>query len=859
VSIVGQTISHYKILEKLGEGGMGVVYKVEDTKLNRTVALKFLSSQTLNAPEAKTRFIAEARAASAFDHPNICSVYEIDEVDDHMFIAMQYVDGESLNEKIARGPLRLQEILNLGMDIARGLQEAHEKNIVHRDIKSANVMVTGKGQGKITDFGLAKLVGGTRVTKTGTMLGTAAYMSPEQVAGETVDHRSDIWSLGVILYEMITGRLPFGGDYEQAVAYQIVNEEAEPITAIRTGVSMELERIVNKCLEKDASNRYQHLDDLLVDFRNVDRAPVAKKSRKTRATFIIPRLIVLAAVVVLAVWRPFNWPGGGQTIENPLAGAIFSKVTNIEGSDAAISPDGKLVAFVSDHDGQFDVWVSQVGTGNVYNRTRGQAGDVRRGLQAVGFSANSSEILLSGSPMDRLQIMPLLAGPLRNVLKDGVIQAAWSPDGSRVVYFAGAPGDPVFVADGDGTNSRKILDSDAGMHQHYLTWSLNGEWIYLTRGRENVWNTDLWRVRADGSESERLTENLRDVTYPTPINERTVLFVARNEDGSGPWLWGLDLETMASNRVSIGLEKYRSLSASQDGRRLAATVIHPEAHLWSVPILDHVAGESDASLYDLPAVNAQEPLFSAKTLYFLSSTGAGNGLWKYDDGQIEEVWNGAKSALFEAPAVSPDGKSVAVVLRRDGKHRIHVLSADGSNLRELAESIDARGTASWSPDGKWIVVGGSDALGPGLFKILVDGDKLERIADGEALNPVWSPREDLIIYTGKQVVAFSALLAVRSDGTKLEFPDIKVRIAGERCRFLPDGSGIIYLKGTVARQDFWLLDLSTMNSRKLSELASGTTTQSFDISPDGKVIVFDRLSDNSEIVLIELADDETSE
>jgi Tol biopolymer transport system component len=837
---------------------MGVVYKAEDTKLNRTVALKFLSSQILNAPEAKTRFVAEARAASALDHPNICSVYEIDETDGHMFIAMQYVDGEGLNEKISGGPLKLQEIISLGMNIAQGLQEAHEKNIVHRDIKSANVMITGKGQGKITDFGLAKLVGDTRVTKTGTMLGTAAYMSPEQLVGEEVDHRSDIWSLGVILYEMITGRLPFKGDYEQAVAYQIINEEPEPITAVRAGVPMELERIVNKCLDKDASNRYQHVDDLLVDFRNIDRVPVAKAATKTRVGFNIPLLIVLAAVVAVAIWRVFNLPGGKGTIENPLAGAIFTKVTNIEGSDAAISPDGKFVAFISDRDGQFDVWVSQVGTGNVYNRTRGQAGDVRRGLQAVGFSANSSEILLSGSFMNRLQIMPLLAGPLRNVLKDGVIQADWSPDGSRVVYFEAAPGDPVFVADGDGTDSRKILDSDPGMHQHYPVWSLNGEWIYLTRGRENVWDTDLWRVRPDGRESERLTENLRDVTYPTPINERTVLFVARNEDGSGPWLWAVDLETKASHRVSIGLEKYRSLSASQDGHRLAATVIHPEAHLWSVPILDHVAGESDASLYELPAVNAQAPRFGAKTLYFLSSSGSGNGLWRYADDQIEEVWNGAKSALFEAPAVSPDGKSVAVVLRRDGKHRLHLLSADGSNLRELAESIDARGAASWSPDGKWIVVGGSNPLGPGLFKVLVDGDESECIADGEALSPVWSPEEDLIIYAGKQVGPFSTLLAIRSDGTKVDFPEIKVRIAGEQYRFLPDGSGLIYVKGAIAQQEFWILDVSTMNIRKLVELARGATTQSFDISPDGKMIVFDRRSDNSEIVLIELADNEIS-
>jgi len=199
--MIGQTISHYKILEKLGEGGMGVVYKAVDTKLDRPVALKFLSSQSLGTQDEKTRFVHEAQAAAALDHSNICTVHEIDEADGHTFIAMAYVDGQSLREKTGSGPLKLDEALSLATDIARGLQEAHEKDIVHRDIKSANVMVTKKGHAKITDFGLAKLAGGTRVTQTGTSVGTVAYMSPEQARGEEVDQRSDIWSLGVVLYE----------------------------------------------------------------------------------------------------------------------------------------------------------------------------------------------------------------------------------------------------------------------------------------------------------------------------------------------------------------------------------------------------------------------------------------------------------------------------------------------------------------------------------------------------------------------------------------------------------------------------------------------------------------------------------
>jgi serine/threonine-protein kinase len=303
--MIGQTISHYKILEKLGEGGMGVVYKAEDTKLKRTVALKFLPSQSLGTPDEKTRFVHEAQAAAALDHPNICTVYEIDESDGHTFIAMAYVAGQSLREKAASGPLKLDDVLTLATDIAQGLQEAHEKGIVHRDIKSANVMVTKKGQAKITDFGLAKLAGSTRVTKTGTTVGTLSYMSPEQALGEGVDHRTDIWSLGVVLYEMLTGRLPFSGDHEQAVTYQIVHEDPEPITAIRTGVPMELERIVGKCLENKPCDRYQHADEVLVDLRRVKKAPTPRP-KKNLITYALPASVVVLAVVLFAVFRPFN-------------------------------------------------------------------------------------------------------------------------------------------------------------------------------------------------------------------------------------------------------------------------------------------------------------------------------------------------------------------------------------------------------------------------------------------------------------------------------------------------------------------------------------------------------------------------
>jgi len=270
--MIGKIVSHYKILENLGEGGMGIVYKAEDTRLKRTVALKFLPPGLTRDPQAKERFLHEAQAAAALEHQNICNIYEIDEDESQIFIVMSCFKGQTLKEKIDSGPLKIDETLKMAIQAAEGLQAAHEKGIVHRDIKSANIMVTEKGQVKIMDFGLAKLKGQTIITKEGTTLGTTSYMSPEQSQGVEVDHRTDIWSLGVVLYEMIAGQLPFRGEYEQAVVYSIMNEQPEPLTALRIGVPMELEWIINKALSKVPSERYQHLDDMLVDIRTLKRS-----------------------------------------------------------------------------------------------------------------------------------------------------------------------------------------------------------------------------------------------------------------------------------------------------------------------------------------------------------------------------------------------------------------------------------------------------------------------------------------------------------------------------------------------------------------------------------------------------------
>jgi serine/threonine protein kinase len=303
--MIGKTISHYKIIEKLGEGGMGIVYKAQDLKLDRFVALKFLPLHLTTSEEEKQRFIHEAKAASTLEHNNICNIHEIDETEDgQLFISMAYYQGDSLDKRIKEKPLPIEEAIDIIIQIAQGLAKAHENEIIHRDVKPANIMLTKEGVVKVLDFGLAKLSTQTKLTKESTTLGTVSYMSPEQAKGEEVDYRTDTWSLGVILYAMLTGQLPFKGEYESAVIYSILNDTQEPVTGLRTGVPMEMERIINKCLEKSPADRYQHIDELIVDLRR-SKELSSSKTTQSISEISIPikksRLFISSLVVSILV------------------------------------------------------------------------------------------------------------------------------------------------------------------------------------------------------------------------------------------------------------------------------------------------------------------------------------------------------------------------------------------------------------------------------------------------------------------------------------------------------------------------------------------------------------------------------
>jgi serine/threonine protein kinase/Tol biopolymer transport system component len=868
---IGRRIGVYHLQTLLGKGGMGEVYRARDTRLGRDVAIKVLPRAFTADPDRLARFEREARVLAALNHPHIGTIHGLEESEGVRALVLELVEGETLADRLHHGAVAIPDALAMARQIADALEAAHDKGIVHRDLKPSNIKITPDGVVKVLDFGLAK--GGTEVsgydltqsptisignTHDGVILGTAPYMSPEQARGQVVDKRTDIWAFGCVLLEMLTGRVVFRGDTVSDTIATILQRDPD-WAALPAATPRSIDRLLRRCLEKDSKRRLRDIGEARIEIdetisRPAPEAP-ATQQRDAPSRWRALTFVALAAAVVAGLafgFWPRSVPESGWT--NPLENATFTRFTNFPGTEALpdISPDGKFVVFLSDRAGEFDIWLSQVGTGTFRNLTEDMP-SLPPGVftvRNVGFSGDGSEIWFRLAAPSRMRAMPFIGGTPRLFLGEKAFSPAWTKDGTRMVYQNQTDGDPMFVANSTGADSRRIFVDQPGQHNHNPDWSPDGQWIYFVRGEGGSGEMDAWRIRSSGGTPERLTRNAT-VNFVAPLDSRTLLYVARAEDRSGPWLWALDVESKISRRVSSGLEQYTSVAASADGRRLVATVANPSASLWTLPLLDRVAQDSDVKPYPLPTVRASSPRFDKNgSVFYLSARGAGDGLWRFRDGQASEIWKGSDGALDEPPAVSRDGRSVAVLLSRDGKRHLTVMSADGADAHALAPSIDVQGAADWSADSQSIVVGGRDAQGPGLFKVPIDGGPPIRLVSGVATSPAWSPDDTLIVYSGPIINGKVQVLAVRPDGSPVAIPEIYGGPDRQRYRFMPDGKRLVYLP--VGTDDFWILDLASKQTRQIARLTRRTDKHAFDITPDGKQIVFDRVSETSDIVLIDL-------
>ena len=465
--MIDRTISHYKVTGKLGEGGMGVVYKAEDTNLKRPVALKFLAAHLLGDKEIKARFRREAEAAAALNHPNVCHVYEISEVEGKTFIAMAFLEGEPLEKKIEAGPLKLKDALDIAIQTARGLEAAHEKKIVHRDIKPANLMITGAGSKRlvtIMDFGLALLADRSKLTRLDETMGTVTYMSPEQTYGMELDHRTDVWSLGVVIYEMVTGQRPFKGHYDKAVMYSITNEEPEPMTALRTGVPMELEWLVNKCLAKEADKRYHSTADMVVDLETL-----SEKLKSGKST------IVRTGAPVAT---------GSQPVQPAPEDQRLAKYRVIED----LPSEGDSVVYRAE-----DTQLNRSVTINVLPESAVRRAERRQRLRAATFAVGGAlamaVVLLAvewlrgpappgPQPLRRFAFTP---ESLHRGLPFG--RVAISPDGKHIVSLGGGDEPKLWLRDIDREQPRELAGTENARPQGPF-WSPDSQCIGFAAGNE---------------------------------------------------------------------------------------------------------------------------------------------------------------------------------------------------------------------------------------------------------------------------------------------------------------------------------------------------------------------------------------
>jgi Tol biopolymer transport system component len=758
--MIGKTISHYQIIEKLGGGGMGVVYKARDLKLDRFVALKFLPPYFGADENEKKRFINEAKAASSLQHNNICAIHEIDETEDEqMFICMDYYEGETLKKKIGRGPLSIEAVIDIAIQIAQGLARAHEEGIIHRDIKPANIIITNRNEVKILDFGLAKLAGEARLTQKDTTKGTVAYMSPEQARGEEVDHRTDIWSLNVVLYEMIAGHLPFRGDYEQAIIYSILNEEPEPTTDLRNG-SLELERFVNKALAKNPDERYQNMEEMLIDLESCRKVPLAYQKIKKPNKAMFKKLLGILAIVLLLIILSLEYlltrqESKGFQIKHtqPLTTA-----PGLE-TDPAWSPDGTRIAYASNEGGNMDIWVRQIAAEQKVNLTKDYTGYDGK----PAWSPDGEWIaFVSGRNGGGIFVIPTLGGIPKRVVSisfaaylsniSAIPHLSWSPDGMELTY---AVVGHIYTVPAHGGTPTPVSLPSSGLAVGYSepAWSPDGDRIaYTNFVALGVATSQIWSAQRDGIDPVPVTEGKYFDHNPVWSSDGEELFFISDRGGSRDVWWvsvdGRGKPSGPAQSLTTGLS-VGAIALSRDGTKLAYTKIMEHSNIWSIPIVP-------------------------------------NRTFTLDDAQKLTKENNYIDLL----SVSPDGRWIAFDSNRSGNQDIWIMRKDGSELRQLTTHPAHDWVGSWSPDGRQIAFHSMRCGNRDLFVMPVAGGAVKQLTNhtAEEIVPIWSPDGKKIAFVSNRK-GHMDVWVVPSDGGEPQ--QLTFDGAQGKC-WSPDGRQIIF-------------------------------------------------------------------